>query len=101
MVGRKSGGLAGHGEVSRRYSDGKRFPLPGFAPAAISPLFPPAVQDYLLRMKLMAGPTRNLARIAIAAAAIAAATGAAFAAWVDQGAGIFLTMVESGLAWCF
>jgi hypothetical protein len=52
-------------------------------------------------MKLMAGPTRNFARIAIAAAAIAAATGAAFAAWVDQGAVIFLTMVESGLAWCF
>jgi hypothetical protein len=59
------------------------------------------VQDYLCIMKLTAGPTRNLVRVAIAGMAIAAATGAAFAAWVDQGAGIFLTMVESGLAWCF
>ena len=52
-------------------------------------------------MRIMARPTRNIARIAIAAAAIAAATGAAFAAWIDHGAGIFMAMAESGLAWCF
>lgn len=52
-------------------------------------------------MRIMAGPSGNLARIAIAAAALAAASGAAFAAWMDHGPGIFMTMVESGLAWCF
>ena len=27
--------------------------------------------------------------------------GPAFAAWIDKGAGIFMAMVETGLAWCF
>jgi hypothetical protein len=69
--------------------------------AAISPLSRRPLPDYLRAMRIMAGSTRNVARIAIAAAAVAAATGAAFAAWVDHGAGIFMTMVEAGLAWCF
>lgn len=43
----------------------------------------------------------TFAKIALTVAALAAATGAAFAAWMDQGAGIVLAMVESGLAWCF
>ena len=33
--------------------------------------------------------------------AFAAATGVAFAAWVDNGAGMLMAMVETGLAWCF
>jgi hypothetical protein len=41
------------------------------------------------------------AKIALGAVLIAAATGVAFASWIDNGAGIFMAMVESGLAWCF
>ena len=41
------------------------------------------------------------AKLALGVAALAAATGLAFAAWIDNGAGIFMAMVESGLAWCF
>jgi hypothetical protein len=41
------------------------------------------------------------ARLLLAAAVIAAATGVAFASWMDHGPGIFLALVESGLAWCF
>jgi len=40
------------------------------------------------------------AKLAIGIAALAAATGAAFAAWANNGAGIFLALVESRLAWC-
>ncbi len=40
-------------------------------------------------------------RIALLVAALAAATGVAFASWLDHGARIFLATVESGLAWCF
>ena len=32
---------------------------------------------------------------------LAAATGAAFGAWLQHGAAIFLSMAEAGLAWCF
>ncbi|MGD9916248.1 MAG: hypothetical protein AB7S80_19410 [Rhizobiaceae bacterium] len=46
-------------------------------------------------------PARHLVRISLAVAAFAALTGAAFAAWVDNGTAIFVTMVESGLSWCF
>jgi len=52
-------------------------------------------------MRITASSSRTIARIATAGVVLAAATGAAFAAWVDNGAGIFMTMVESGLAWCF
>ena len=33
--------------------------------------------------------------------ALAGMTGVAFAGWLDHAPGIFLSMVESGLAWCF
>lgn len=52
----------------------------------------------------MAPRTRHLMRptmIALAALILAAATGAAFASWLEQTPGIFMAMVESGLAWCF
>lgn len=39
--------------------------------------------------------------LALAAALLAAVTGAAFAAWVEHGAGIFLAMAASGMSWCF
>ena len=43
---------------------------------------------------------RTVAKLTLGALMLAAATGAAFAAWVDNGAGIFRTMVEAGLSWC-
>ena len=43
----------------------------------------------------------NAAKLMLGVALLAAATGAAFAAWIDNGAGIFLSLVESGLSWCF
>lgn len=51
-------------------------------------------------------PTANghispAAKVALATVLVAAATGAAFAAWMENGAGIFLATVEAGLAWCF
>jgi hypothetical protein len=52
-------------------------------------------------MKLPFGlTTKTLAGIALALAGIAAATGAAFAAWVNNADGIFMSVIESGLAWC-
>lgn len=44
--------------------------------------------------------SRGLATIVVAVIALAAATGVAFAAWMENGAGIFRSMVEAGLAWC-
>ena len=46
-------------------------------------------------------PPGKVAAVGLGLAAFAAATGLAFAAWVDNGAGIFMTMVEGGLSWCF
>lgn len=33
--------------------------------------------------------------------ALAGMTGIAFAGWLEHAPGIFMSMVESGLAWCF
>ena len=46
-------------------------------------------------------PAATAAKIALGVALLAAATGLAFASWIDKGAGIFLATVEAGLAWCF
>jgi len=51
-------------------------------------------------------PTANglfspVAKVALATVLAAAVTGLAFAAWMENGAGIFLATVEAGLAWCF
>jgi len=35
------------------------------------------------------------------AGVLAAVTGAAFAAWIEHGANMFLAMAENGLSWCF
>ncbi|SFJ93091.1 hypothetical protein SAMN04488498_101364 [Mesorhizobium albiziae] len=40
-------------------------------------------------------------KIGLAVLAVAAATGVAFAAWVENGAAILMTMAETGLSWCF
>ena len=42
----------------------------------------------------------TVAKITLAVALLAAATGLAFASWIDKGAGIFMATVEAGLAWC-
>ncbi len=46
-------------------------------------------------------PASTVAKIALGVGALAAATGLAFASWIDKGAGIFMATIESGLAWCF
>ena len=43
----------------------------------------------------------TLAKAGLALVAFAAVSGAAFAAWIDNGADIVLSMASSGLAWCF
>jgi hypothetical protein len=52
-------------------------------------------------MKPFASRRTPIAMIALAAAALAAATGLVFASWVEHGAKIFLAMTEAGIAWCF
>ena len=53
-------------------------------------------------MKLLASTSLAAAtKLVLGVALLAAATGAAFAAWVENGAGIFLSLVEAGLSWCF
>lgn len=54
---------------------------------------------YIGGMKQLALPFS--VKLALGLTAAAAATGAAFAAWMEQGAGIVLATVEAGLAWCF
>lgn len=39
--------------------------------------------------------------VVLAAIAAAAATGAAFASWMDQAAAIYMATVDAGLSWCF
>ena len=41
------------------------------------------------------------ASIALALTAFAAASGLAFASWLDKSEGIFLSLVEAGMSWCF
>ncbi len=40
-------------------------------------------------------------KLGLVIAALAAATGVAFAAWVENGASILMAMAETGLSWCF
>jgi len=56
--------------------------------------------DYVMTMKKTASP-QLLVSAALAAALLAAATGLAFAGWLEHAPGIFMAMVESGMAWCF
>jgi len=58
-----------------------------------------SIARYIPAMK---GPSAmTVAKIVLGVAAVAATTGVAFAAWMENGAGIVLAMVESGLASCF
>ena len=65
-------------------------------------LFRAAQPRYIRAMKQLSSmPASTAAKIALGVAVLAAVTGLAFASWIDNGAGIFMAMVESGLAWCF
>jgi glucokinase len=65
-------------------------------------LFCPGTPRYIVIMKFLSHPSMpTVAKIAAALAVLGAATGLAFASWVDKGAAIFMATVESGLAWCF
>jgi hypothetical protein len=56
---------------------------------------------YISAMKQLSHqPAATVAKIALGVALLAAATGLAFASWIDKGAGIFMATVEAGLAWC-
>ncbi len=65
-------------------------------------LFQPS-RAYYVRPMNAHGPVSvsTAARIVLGAAAFAAVSGIAFAAWLDHGAAIFMSMVDTGLAWCF
>jgi len=68
--------------------------------AANAHLSPPGGRAYIRRMTRPAS-TQTLLAIALAAILLAAATGVAFAGWLNHGAGIFMSLVEAGIAWCF
>ena len=61
--------------------------------------------ERLFRGMSLAGNNRNRSTsrtlaVVLAIAAIGLLAGAASAGWVENGVAIFLTMAESGLAWC-
>ena len=43
----------------------------------------------------------QLVAFALVALALSATTGLAFAGWMEHAPGIFTTLIESGLSWCF
>lgn len=45
-------------------------------------------------------PMLLFGKIALGVAVLAAATGVAFAAWVENGDEMFASMIQAGLAWC-
>jgi hypothetical protein len=47
------------------------------------------------------GPLSLYAPPVLGALGLAAATGLAFAMWLENKAAIFMALVESGLSWCF
>jgi hypothetical protein len=65
-------------------------------------LFRSPAKRYIRLMKQLSPlPVTTVAKIALGVALLAAATGLAFASWLDKGAAIFMATVEAGLAWCF
>jgi hypothetical protein len=70
--------------------------------AASWPLSAGPAPYYVYGMKQpVSMPVATTAKILAGAAVLAAATGLAFASWIDHGAAIFMTMVEAGISWCF
>lgn len=46
-------------------------------------------------------PLVRTAALVLGTAALAAATGLAFAGWIENAPAIFLALAEQGMAWCF
>lgn len=65
-------------------------------------LFRAVAKGYIRHMKQLSHmPVATVTKIALGVPLLAAATGLAFASWIDKGAAIFMATVEAGLAWCF
>jgi len=66
-------------------------------------IFPAWRRDAIIHAMRKGRPIvlRKALVISSTALALSALTGVAFAMWMDNGARIFMTMIESGLAWCF
>ena len=57
---------------------------------------------YMSRMARFSGSGKAfLLRAAIAAVAIGALSGVAFAAWIENGSVMLMSLAASGLSWCF
>ena len=52
-------------------------------------------------MNLRIPTAGTILKAGLAMVALAATTGLAFAGWMEHAPGIFMAMVESGMAWCF
>lgn len=61
-----------------------------------------AATGYIRSMKQLTHMSvTTAAKYALGMVLFAVVAGLAFASWIDKGAGIFMTAIESGLAWCF
>jgi hypothetical protein len=54
-----------------------------------------------LMKKALPKSLKTFAWIALGLAAFAASSGLAFASWLDKDAGIFMSLVDAGMSWCF
>lgn len=57
---------------------------------------------YICRMfRSRPSATGLLARAAIVAVAVGGLSGVAFAAWIENGSAMLLTLAATGMSWCF
>ena len=71
-------------------------------PAASWRLLSPLSVRYICGMKQSLPMNGySIAGLAAGGALLAAVSGLTFALWMEHGAGIFMTMAETGLSWCF
>ncbi|MCO5163183.1 MAG: hypothetical protein M9939_18775 [Mesorhizobium sp.] len=62
---------------------------------------PNSTGSYMMRMVRFSGSGKAfLLRAAIAAVAIGAFSGVAFAAWIENGSAMLMSLSASGLSWC-
>ena len=77
-----------------------RPPMAGPASATFAHLSRAGARDYIAGMMKFGLSSHGVAS-ALAAVVLSAATGLAFAGWVEHGAGMFMSLAETGLSWCF
>jgi hypothetical protein len=59
-------------------------------------------ERYIWSMSRQRSPGKTFfVRAAIAAAAVGGFSGVAFAAWVENGSAMLLTLAATGMSWCF